>query len=94
MTDKREPVPRLAHLPLTIPKLRGTVGRVRATCTHPSVPRTCTRPPPFRVIIGTDILQTCRFCTLQRSPRVVRPWLGRDRTSPTLLRQQPIAEPW
>ncbi len=59
MTDKREPVPNY-RICLTIPKLEaqwGESGDLYAPERAPDL----YAPPPFRVIIGTDILQTCRF---------------------------------
>ena len=85
MTDKREPVPNY-RICLTIPKLEaqwGESGDLYAPERAPDL----YAPPPFRVIIGTDILQTCRFT--YNDPQGGSPWLGRDRTSITLLPSGP-----
>jgi hypothetical protein len=58
-TGKLEPVPNY-RICLTIPKLEaqwGDQGDLYAPERAPGL----YEPPPFRVIIGTDILRTCRF---------------------------------
>jgi hypothetical protein len=59
MTGEHEPVPNY-RICLTIPRLEaqwGEAGDLYAPERAPNLHGA----PPFRVIIGTDILQTCRF---------------------------------